>query len=56
MAGRVADTVIYRIFYTVDTNDDRRISFREFKKSILKEALYRVSEEEDINKVSRGQR
>ncbi len=47
----IADTVIYRIFYAVDRNDDGKISLREFKKSPLKDALFKVSEEDDINKV-----
>ena len=51
LLDKIADTVIYRIFYTVDTNDDGKISFREFKNSVLKNSLFRVSEEEDINKV-----
>jgi len=51
MKKKIADTCICRIFYNVDRNDDNKISFREFKKSNLKEALYKVSEEDDINKV-----
>ena len=38
------ETVILRIFFTVDINDDGRISFREFKKSNLKQVLFQVCE------------
>jgi serine/threonine-protein phosphatase 2A regulatory subunit B'' len=48
---RYADTVIMRIFYTIDINDDSKISYREFKQSNFKEVLIQVSEEDDINKV-----
>lgn len=34
----------------MDRNDDGKISFREFKKSLLKDALFKICEEEDINK------
>ena len=44
-------TVIERIFYDVDTNDDRIISFREFKISNLMKTINMLDEEEDINKV-----
>ena len=40
-----------RIFYSLDTNDDSKITFRDFNKSNLKDALFQVSVEEDINKV-----
>lgn len=48
---RYADTVIMRVFYSVDTNDDGRISFRDFKRSNLADVFFKVSEEEDINKI-----
>lgn len=48
---RYMETVILRIFFTVDINDDGRISFREFKKSNLKQVLFQVCEEEDINRI-----
>ena len=40
-----------RIFYKIDMNDDGRINFRDFKRSNLKETLFMVAGEEDINKV-----
>lgn len=48
---RYADTVIMRIYYTIDTNDDGRITYRDFKKSNLIKVLSEVDEEEDINKI-----
>lgn len=48
---RYADTVVMRIFYGLDTNDDGHISFRDFKNSDLFTVLHHVSTEEDINKV-----
>ncbi len=48
---RYADTVVMRIFYKIDMNDDGRINFRDFKRSNLKEVLFNVASEEDINKV-----
>jgi serine/threonine-protein phosphatase 2A regulatory subunit B'' len=48
---RYADTVIERIFYTVDTNDDGKITYRELKKSNLFDVCLAVDEEEDINKI-----
>jgi len=49
---RYSDTVIQRIFYGVDKNDDGRISLREFKQSNLFDALKHLDSEEDINKVT----
>ncbi len=43
--------MILRIFYSVDINDDGRISFREFRKSNLRAVLFQVCEEEDINRI-----
>ena len=40
-----------RIFFDLDTNDDGKITYRDFKKSGLFEIFETVSEEEDINKV-----
>ena len=48
---RYADTVIMRIFYVIDTNDDGRITYRDFKKSNLMQILKEVDEEDDINKI-----
>ena len=48
---RYADTVVMRIFYMVDSNDDGKITFRDFKRSNLKEVLFNVAGEEDINKI-----
>lgn len=48
---RYRDTVIERIFYGIDVNDDWRITFREMKRSNFAQVLQQVDEEEDINKV-----
>lgn len=48
---RYADTVVMRIFYSLDTNDDGHITYRDFKNSDLTDILYTVASEEDINKV-----
>lgn len=48
---RYADTVVMRIFYSIDTNDDGRISYRDFKKSNLLSVLFEVDAEDDINKI-----
>ena len=32
---RYADTVIMRIFFTLDSNDDGKISWRDFKLSLI---------------------
>lgn len=48
---RYADTVIMRIFYVIDTNDDGRITYRDFKKSNLMQILKEIDEEDDINKI-----
>jgi len=45
------DTVIHRIFYVLDRNDDGRITFRDFKLSNLMEVFEKVNQEEDINTV-----
>ena len=48
---RYADTVVMRIFYGLDTNDDGNITYRDFKKSDLFDVFQMVATEEDINKV-----
>ena len=40
-----------RIFYSLDQNDDGRITFRDFKNSNLFEILTEVDREDDINKI-----
>jgi len=48
---RYADTVVMRIFYKIDINDDGKISFRDFKRSNLKDIFFNVAAEDDINKI-----
>ena len=48
---RYSDTVVQRILYDVDKNDDGKINKREFKQSNLFKALKHLETEEDINKV-----
>ena len=48
---RYADTVVMRIFFVIDRNDDGRISYRDLKQSNFIKTLREVDEEEDINKV-----
>lgn len=48
---RYADTVVMRIFFVIDRNDDGKISYRDLKQSSLIKTLHEVDEEEDINKV-----
>lgn len=47
---RYVETVIYRIFYSVNRSSTGSISLRELKRSGLLEAMFAVDEEEDINK------
>jgi serine/threonine-protein phosphatase 2A regulatory subunit B'' len=47
----VVETVIYRIFYHLDANDDGKITLREFKNTNFFDAMMEVDGEEDINKV-----
>jgi len=48
---RYVETVIYRIFYSVNRKGDRRITLRELKRSDLLDVMMMVNNEEDINKV-----
>lgn len=48
---RYADTVVMRIFYSLDVNDDGKITWRDFKNSNLTEIFWQVAREEDINKI-----
>jgi len=49
---RYSDTVIQRILYIVDKNDDGKISKREFTQSNLFNAMKHLDNEEDVNKVN----
>ena len=40
-----------RIFFTLDSNDDGRISYRDFKNSKFIPTLMEVDREDDINKI-----
>ena len=40
-----------RIFFTLDVNDDGKITFRDFKNSNLFTVLNQVASEDDINKI-----
>ena len=42
-----------RIFFELDTNDDGKITYRDFKNSDLFEVLHELSAEDDINKIRR---
>jgi serine/threonine-protein phosphatase 2A regulatory subunit B'' len=42
-----------RIFFSLDTNDDSKITYRDFKNSDLMEVLFQVEKEDDINKIRR---
>eukprot|EP00271_Cylindrocystis_brebissonii_P008751 TRINITY_DN2323_c0_g2_i1.p1 TRINITY_DN2323_c0_g2~~TRINITY_DN2323_c0_g2_i1.p1 ORF type:complete len:564 (-),score=121.44 TRINITY_DN2323_c0_g2_i1:1380-3071(-) len=48
---RYAETVIYRIFYSVNRSGSGRMLLRELRRSNLMAALLQVEEEEDINKI-----
>ena len=48
---RYADTVVMRIFFIVDSNDDDKITWRDFKLSNLMDTFFQVSNENDINVV-----
>ena len=48
---KYSETVILRIFYKCDLNDDGKLTFREFRKSNIIQILRKVCEEADINKI-----
>eukprot|EP00884_Botryococcus_braunii_P021339 jgi/Botrbrau1/788/Bobra.0181s0041.2 len=48
---RYAETVIYRIFYSLDRSGQGRITLRDLKRGDLLQALTLLDEEEDVNKV-----
>ncbi len=48
---KYGSTVVMRIFYTSDLNDDGKISYREFRKSNILSIIKKVCEEPDINKI-----
>jgi len=50
---KYAVTVITRIFYSVNSSHNGKITARQIRKSDLIEAFHAVDEEEDINKVTR---
>ncbi|RLN42720.1 putative serine/threonine protein phosphatase 2A regulatory subunit B' [Panicum miliaceum] len=50
---RYAETVIYRIFYSINRSGNGHLTLRELKRGNLIAALQQLDEEEDINKVLR---
>lgn len=48
---RYADTVVMRIFFALDSNDDGKVTWRDFKNSNLMATFFQVSNENDINMV-----
>lgn len=48
---RYADTVVMRIFFILDSNDDGKVAWRDFKQSNLMAVFFQVSNESDINVV-----
>ncbi|KAK3157776.1 hypothetical protein QOZ80_2AG0127860 [Eleusine coracana subsp. coracana] len=50
---RYAETVIYRIFYSINRSGNGHLTLRELKRGNLVSALQQLDEEEDINKVLR---
>ncbi len=48
---RYSETVIFRIFYINDLNDDGKLTYREYRKSNLIQIFRAVCEEPDINKI-----
>lgn len=48
---RYADTVVMRIFFILDSNDDGKVAWRDFKQSNLMDVFFQVSNESDINVV-----
>ena len=50
---RYLETVIYRIFYSLNRGGSGRLTLRELRRGDLLEALCQLDEEEDINKALR---
>ncbi|WVZ59292.1 hypothetical protein U9M48_009452 [Paspalum notatum var. saurae] len=50
---RYAETVIYRIFYSINRSGNGHLTLRELKRGNLIAAFQQLDEEEDINKVLR---
>ncbi|KAK8444894.1 hypothetical protein SEVIR_9G222800v4 [Setaria viridis] len=50
---RYAETVIYRVFYSINRSGNGHLTLRELKRGNLIAALQQLDEEEDINKVLR---
>ncbi|GFR42212.1 hypothetical protein Agub_g3103 [Astrephomene gubernaculifera] len=48
---KYAETVIHRIFYTLNKCGSGRLTFREFRGGELMDALYALDRENDINKI-----
>ncbi|KXZ52166.1 hypothetical protein GPECTOR_10g795 [Gonium pectorale] len=48
---KYAETVIHRIFYSLNKGGSGRLSFREFRGGDLMDALYALDRENDINKI-----
>lgn len=48
---KYSETVVYRIFYTLNRSGSGKMTFREFKQGDFLDALYMLDREEDINKV-----
>mmetsp|Transcript_6958 Transcript_6958/g.13678 ORF Transcript_6958/g.13678 Transcript_6958/m.13678 type:complete len:597 (-) Transcript_6958:691-2481(-) len=48
---KYAETVIYRIFYSLSKSGSSRLTLRDLRKSDFLEALYALDREDDINKV-----
>ena len=50
---RYAETVIYRIFYSLNPSGAKRLSLRDVKKGKLLDAILEVESEEDVNACTR---
>ncbi|KAI5016485.1 hypothetical protein ZWY2020_006336 [Hordeum vulgare] len=50
---RYAETVIYRIFYSINRSGNGHLTLRELKRGNLVAAMQQLDEEEDINKILR---
>ncbi|KAI8107558.1 hypothetical protein M9434_004495 [Picochlorum sp. BPE23] len=50
---RYAETVIYRIFYSLNPSGANRLSLRDIKKGKLLQSLLEVESEEDVNQCTR---